>query len=506
MLRWTCRLRDAFEARGFLSSTEDSLVLSQIKEAEFVVAPKQAFPQEFRWETFCSCFKRARYDSNYVTLVYPSVDAADRRDLVLAMHTPRQTRSSPRAMNGQAVTDLGQQNIDILWLSRTVFISGVKFRITNQIHDYEVTFGEIRCFITQLQAFDQVAFDEPSPLPIDFFQHLAPPEQDEQDDYLILERSRVHPKRFPADYMIRLMSVLRSTNISFEGLINVDELRVLLAFPFQPNVQLSFGKDPFDDSVSLEVLMELLKTALHVSHLLLPRQVFLHEARTVALLEFTVESPALPMTYSYCGSPTPALLNDISNIHQARDKTNFYLEVDNLWAGENVTLIASVVHPFLDGQLTLENLRIQVGEGGMDDRPDPNVIQQVTQELASAMISCRSKHLCHFNVALTFFINDDDIIEDDDDAVDAYDSVVERYIHRIRQWDEGIFPQLALNYCSKRLTKALDGRLLPRAISAINWGILYRKTTDHNPYDMSTANTSLIFHHIKTEAVKSEQY
>jgi hypothetical protein len=506
MLRWTCRLRDAFEARGFLSSDTDSLVLSQITEAEFVVDPAIGFPREFRWEAFCSCFKPVPYDSNYVTLVYPSADAMEgRQDLVLAMNTPRQTRSSPRAMNGKTINDLGQRNIDILWLSPKVFISGVKFRINNQIHDYEVTFGEIRCFITQLQAFDQVEFDEPSPLPVDFFQHLAP---SEQEYMLSLDRGSAHPKLFPADYMIRLMSALPARCISFGGLINVDELRVLLAFPFHPNGILSFTESPFDDSVSLDTFMELLKTAPYLHYLILPRQFFLYEATTVALLEFTVESPALSTTYRYCGgSPTPALLNGISKIHQARDKTDFYLEVGRLWESENVALVTSVVHPFLDGRLTLEHLRIRVTDRNMDDRPDPITIHQVMQEIASAMISCRSRHLCHFNVALTFFSgDDDDIEEDDDDGVDSCESVAEQFIHRIRQWDEEIFPQLVLNCCSKRLTKALDGRLLPRAISAINGGILYRKTTDHIPYDMSTANAGLIFRHIKTDAVKSEQY
>jgi hypothetical protein len=504
MLRWTCSLRDAFEARGFLSSTEDSLVLSQIKEAEFVVGPNEAFPREFRWETFCSCFKRVCYDSNYVTLAYPSVDAAGRQGLVLAMHTGRRIRSSPRAMNGQTINDLGQRNIDILWLSPTVFISGVKFRIANQIHDYQVTFGGIICYITQLPAFDQVEFDEPSPLPVDFFQHLAP---SEQEYMLSLDRGSARPKLFPADYMIRLMSALPARCISFGGLINVDELRVLLAFPFHPNGILSFTESPFDDSVSLDTFMELLKTAPYLHYLILPRQFFLYEATTVALLEFTVESPALSTTYRYCGgSPTPALLNGISKSHQARDKTDFYLEVGRLWESENVALVTSVVHPFLDGRLTLEHLRIRVTDRNMDDRPDPITIHQVMQEIASTMISCRSRHLCHFNVALTFFIGDDDDIEDDDDVVDACESVAERYIHRIRQWDEEIFPQLVLNYCSKRLNKALDGRLLPRAIGAINRGILYRKTTDHIPYNMSTANAGLIFRHIKTDAVKSEQY
>jgi hypothetical protein len=215
MLRWTCRLRDALEARGFLSSSADSKVLSQIKEAEFAT-PNQGFPREFRWETFRSCFNNFRSESTTVTvtLVHPSADAADRRGLVLAVNT-RVSRSI-RAMNGQTVQDLSQRNIAVLWLSPTVFISGLQLRITDEVHDYRVKCGGIICFITQLPAFDQVAFDEPSPLPIAFFQHVAP---SEDCFYVYVDRSCVNPRRLPADHMMRLMCAFPATCVSLSGLL-----------------------------------------------------------------------------------------------------------------------------------------------------------------------------------------------------------------------------------------------------------------------------------------------
>jgi hypothetical protein len=497
MLRWTCRLRDALEARGFLSSSADSLVLSQIKEAEFV-APKGC-PSEFRWETFWSCFNNFRPESTAVTvtLVYPSADAADRRGLVRAVNT-RDSRSI-RALNGKTVNDLGQRNIAVLWLSPTVFISGVKFRITDEVHDYALNFGEIRCYITQLPAFDQVAFDEPSPLPIDFFQHLVPTER---FACIFVDRSCVNPKRFPADYIMRLMSTIPTKSFFLGGLLNSDELRHILSHPFQEDEELSFSPSqaPFDNSVLLEVLMALLVEAPYLRRIELPRQVFLTsiEESSGVWLELLVRSPALKMRYSYEGAPEPAVLNAISKIHQKGDRTFFYLQVDDLWEGGRLALATSIVHPFLDGRFILEHLRIQFSDEA-NDTPGPEAFHQVMQELASVMIACRSKHLCHFTVSLGMFDSDFNV---DDDVDHEYN----RNMHKIRQWDESIFPQLVLNQCNKQLTKVLGGRLLPRAISAINWGILYRKTTDHIPYDMSTANASVIFDLVKADAVKSEQH
>jgi hypothetical protein len=510
MLRWTCRLRDEFEARGFLSSSADSLVLSRIKEAEFVDVEEGAFPPEFRWKTFSSCFKNIiGYYRTLVTLVYPGADAADRQDLVLAMNTRLRTSRSIRALNGETVDDLGQGNIHILWLSETVFISAAQFRIANQIHDYEVKVGYICCFITQLSAFDQVAFEEPSPLPIRFFQHLAPSVPNWEG--LTLARNHFHPKRLPASYIALLVGAFPSEKkIVVGGAINCDELRFVLSYPFLPLDTLSFTEDPFDDSVSLHVLMELLKTARYLHRIKLPA-VLLDESEEPLDVHFNgdlgdvwmdcdVESPALSMTYEYAGCPKPSTFNAISKIHQAGDKTRLYLDINYLLEGEGLENVKSIVHPFLDGRLTLENLRIRFSEGCDGARPDPDEVRDVMQELASAMIACKSKRLCHFNASFGAFV----CAQDDDDDDDDFEFVVWN-INGIGQWDNTIFPQLALNWCNKQMTKAMDGRLLPSAIGAINRGTLYRKTTDHIPHDMSTANASVIFDQIKIEAVKSER-
>jgi hypothetical protein len=497
MLRWTCRLRTAFEERGFLLSDADSVLLSKINEAEFV-DPKQAFPHEFRWETFCSSFRYGPYyGDRAVTLEYPSADAVDRRGLVPAVNT-----RSPTSPYGMPINNLGKRDIDVLWLSPTVFISVVKFLIANQmIHDYEVTVGCTTCFITQLPAFDQVAFEKPSSLPIFFFQHLAP-----SAHCLTFARNRFHPKRLPESYMGSLFTVFPTgKRIVLNGPINSDELRVVLSLPFHQLDTLSFSDDPLDDSVSLDVLMELLKTAHDLHRIELPWQMFYDESEELedVRLKIKVDSPALSMTYEFKASPTYNALNAISRIHQAGDSTRFHIHVDGLWEGENVALATSVVHPFLDGLVTLENLQIQFRDEETDGRPEPNVVHQVIQALASAMISCRSKHLCHFNVSFSMYDFDKFDKDDDDDDYDDYDdNYIEWNINKIRQWDATIFPQLALNWCSKKLTQAPDLRLL---ISAINQGILYRKTTDHIPFNMNIANASVIFDRIKTEAVKAEQ-
>jgi hypothetical protein len=237
------------------------------------------------------------------------------------------------------------------------------------------------------------------------------------------------------------------------SLLNSDELRLILSHPFQADVRLSFrtSEAPFDNSVSLEVLMALLKKAPYLRHVELPRQVFPTsvEESSAVWLELLVWSPALKMHYAYVGAPEPAVLNAISKIYQTGDRTSFYLQVDDLWDGGRLALVTSIVHPFLDGQLILEHLRIRFSDEN-NDTPGLEAFRQVMQELASAMISCRSKHLCHFNVSLGMFDSDFNV---DDDVDYEY----ERNMHKIRQWDESIFPQLVLNQCNKQLTTVLDG-------------------------------------------------
>jgi hypothetical protein len=65
---------------------------------------------------------------------------------------------------------------------------------------------------------------------------------------------------------------------------------------------------------------------------------------------------------------------------------------------------------------------------------------------------------------------------------------------------------VVLNLCEQQLTNALNELLLPMAVRAVNLGIVYRKATDHIPFDMNTANATSIFHIIKTEAENSEEY
>jgi hypothetical protein len=132
--------------------------------------------------------------------------------------------------------------------------------------------------------------------------------------------------------MVRLMSdITQSKDIVLEGpLINEDELRIVLSSPFHPNAKLSLGEAPFDDSVSFDVLMDLLKTAREsrlqdgtaLRYIYLPRQVFLDDSEEPigVMMTFDVESPALSMTYGYYGSPTSHVINVISHIHQAGDK------------------------------------------------------------------------------------------------------------------------------------------------------------------------------------------
>jgi hypothetical protein len=479
MLRWTSRLRDALEAHGFLATRDNRHVVSScLQEAEFL-CPTGTFPHEFRWKTFVSCYAERSFAQIGGIKVYRKSNA-DRRDL-LPVVDPHQRTDFARP--GQLVDNLSDHGVNVLWLSPTVFISRMKFCVSNSfVHDYKVVIHETRCYVIALSAFGEVP-GEPSPLPIMFFRHLMETLPSYyRFDCLGFERGQ---HRCPVDYVIEFLSMIPSDNLKevvVGGLININELRTILSYHFTPYMELGFGGIPFDDSIPIEALMGLLKESPHLRLVELPWQLIngeqVYSDWGPIPLRIHVISGSLRMSYHLTSAVTSPLIHTLSKVHQVNDETVCWYDVD-----QSLEWVNSFILPFLDGRLMSKSLKIELYHShwrGTDaeDRYRGGVAELV----ANFMTSCTSAHLCYFTVWFHDF-------EDRWKADSA------------KLWDESIIPQLVLNYCRREMTNPLRTRFLPLVIGAFNQGIINQKTTDHIPRDMRTANAGLIFQHIHSRAV-----
>jgi hypothetical protein len=173
MLQWTCRLRDVLERRGFLADRESARWLFEMSEAEFM-DPENSFPKEFRWNDFCDNSSKALMGyRNPPFALYPN--DSNRAGVVRAIGS---------GLFSQLGTGPTKGTINVLWLSPTTFISPVKFSIESELHDYEMRLEKrvdpssihgliwTKVYATSLSAFEDNGWEEPSPLTIQFVEHL----------------------------------------------------------------------------------------------------------------------------------------------------------------------------------------------------------------------------------------------------------------------------------------------------------------------------------------------
>jgi hypothetical protein len=137
MLKWTCRLRDLLIQRGYWASSDDRETLSTLREAEFFSEGKRegagTFPGNFGWNAFIASI---RLDFKRVVLRgYP--DDLDQSVYGPAFDTGSALHQVLRWQSGTKVTDFEKgfldiylEDIDVLWLSRTVFISAIDFSLS----------------------------------------------------------------------------------------------------------------------------------------------------------------------------------------------------------------------------------------------------------------------------------------------------------------------------------------------------------------------------------------
>jgi hypothetical protein len=492
MLRWTCRLRNVLERRGSLAEISASRV-PEMREAEFVTSESGTFPNEFRWDTFqASCDSLGR-----CTIFLDHRSASS--DRVFPVDENRTAAWTVGSLSWRPLLDFSETGINILWLSSTIFISPILFCTDDGVlHEYTIGFRDrtkdsaTQYLVYSLSAFQGGAVHEPSLLPLLFFTHLTAILPIDYFSKLSLQRVQGKLHLCPVDCIIHFLSIISSSNLlqvtseekvttfSLLSDMNADELRVVLSHRFLPTVKLAIDNVGVDATVSLDIIVDSLKDAPHLRAIELPQH-FLRAGAAEDLArmrEITVKFPRLSVRMGY-GDVLPSTLHKISRIHPANEiVATFDWELLEKYQQRPAKVVGSFLHPFLEGQLASESLRVSFEcKRGNSKR--------VADLVASEIILCESKSLCFFNFT-------EGICKAPHDDIRNFD--------RIMLWDQGIFPSVVLNCFRKRLEDSVDLRVLPIAIGAVNHGNIYRKATDHVPYDMSIANASVIFRCIKMQS------
>jgi hypothetical protein len=129
--RWTCRLRDALERRGFWASNEDCEALSGLREVELSGPVIQRvdsilFPRDFGWDDFVQSIQCHREGQ---MVLYRNRRHLDPRTHRRIENRQRYVDQSYRGVEGQNVADCYRKNIHVLWLSQDVFISSINFHL-----------------------------------------------------------------------------------------------------------------------------------------------------------------------------------------------------------------------------------------------------------------------------------------------------------------------------------------------------------------------------------------
>jgi hypothetical protein len=493
MLKWTCRFRDMLERRGFDVSIARPYPLWKIREAEF---DNDSFPDSFRWDTLRGCL----CDGASASLLIDPSQASGLVPPIYLYLNDRQEREaqSIRQLCGSPVAYFDRQDIDVLWLSPSVFISAINFELPlpggtgypKQAHDYAVRLtrenGESFLYYAySLSLFEGHGFAAPSPLPMKLLRHVA---ANLQAGYFnLLELGPNFERRdepLPVECLLHFVAIVPCTPMSpseqtdvihlkIHTKMNQDDLQEIYSHRFHPSVELTFSgtglTHPFDESVPLSVFLDLTRQCQHLRAVNLPRHFVstehVHPKHPRTVFDAMFKSPRMTLFArpNYCwGTFSHVMLHQIAS---GLGSTEIKITVDH--SRRRGDYLHLCIQPFLREDSILERFVIEL-------------LTDINQSSLKTITECHSRSLCYFEVSLA-------------------PSKGKRTSGHLESWDKVLFPRLSLNYYRKHLTQRVSGGAIPLAIKAVNMGNVYSKTTAQVPFDMSTANAGLIFRFLKCE-------
>jgi hypothetical protein len=350
--------------------------------------------------------------------------------------------------------------------------------------------------------------DDPSPLALELLQHIFTSLP--LDYFLRVQLFTINPHRCPVHLAMAFLSIIPQdahwnhpekepwTEFIVDFTFSEDDLRTILSHPFHPAIKLSFSVSELasmSDSVSMGAFIELLRDAPHLRAVALPRK--LVEAHCSSDLpvfgQVVFTTPTLFIFYED-GKMSPLWLHTIARAHSVTELA--VVLALYCWGEEWPDELRSCIQLFFKKDDALERLSIWLN--GWTTQPKSKfraAFRQINRRMANVMPACASRKLDSVNVAVC-------LANGQPDRLDTTWENNSWNVERIKEWDEVLFPSLAVNFCQNRFQILAKGGVIPLAIKAINEGIIYQKTTHHVPFDASAANASAIFLFVKTDACR----
>jgi hypothetical protein len=412
-----------------------------------------------------------------------------------------------RSSCGQAVINLTQEKVDVLWLSQKVFISGLDFHIDfSPICEYGVGLLEKKSKVKtgyaayMLSSFDGADSEEHSPLLLEFLRHAAVPLHAHYFSRICL--SRTSPQHCPTGCIIGFLSILAPdahvlplaetcwTIFEVPGdFLRNDDLRTIFDHHFHPAVKLSVNwpdaERDSSNSITLNDFLSLLAGSEHLRAADVPSELVMQEdddseENCLHFKEIVFKAPRIAIFYGHDTVSFDILHSCVASHHKI---TGLQLVLSkNFWSDEQDPVkLESFIRPLL-----------RSGTGSSLERfslvffRNEWWFELITRWISSELPTCSSCKLIFLNVALGIDCGNEKHSET-------------RNIDRVRRWDYVLFPQLVLNYARRKLPPWSPGGAVALSVKAINEGTVYQNTTDHVPFDMSTANAGLIFLILKVE-------
>jgi hypothetical protein len=472
MFRTTCRLRDLVEKQH----DGNKRAMEPVREVEFTCRDG-TFPDVLRWEKFVLHYWIGKfYDLSW----------HDDNDCVfLGMVCP--------TLRSKLVeSDPSSVKFHVLWLSPSVFISHYEFYVSGICrYDYVVGFEQhdwvsgkhgvgARFYVYQKSYFDaESEVDSPSLLPFTFFHHLTEFLPGDFFRKIAMKSGRCLPVTLhlrllaiiPHDARIPTRTRKRSVTFQLENVATGDDIRQILAHPFHPSARLEFNNcSPFLKLVTLNEFNHLFRESQYLRAIKIPSQL-VHQAQaasaedTFSFKKVLLRSSRLAIRFE--GTVSFSLLHQLAAFYRIIDikiETSHDLQ-------RSEKLFRSCLDPHLHEDSLLEQLDVRFR--------DIHCWQHPPIEFSP----CFSRKL-HF-VSISYY---------------EYPSPEWRSVDEVEQWDVSLFPSVVLNCYRNRLYKRLDGGTLALAIKAVNEGQVYRRSTNHAPFNMSVSNVGLIFYLVRMRA------